>query len=265
MVDKIKKKEEGINPNSFEHAWTLIIFVLMLTSISLMLISNVSAQGDILKPATFNKSYTILQTCATCTFVEITVSSVEGIIVSNQQMTNNGSGVWNYSLTPTLMSRHDVTGQGDLGGINTSFATFFEVSPSGKIVSTGDSILYALFSLFLFGIIFLLVFFVFIMPSSNDRDERGFENKIIKWKYFRIILIALTYAFTILLLNFLNGLAVNFSALTMFAGLLGFAFEVMLSLAWVFTLLLVLWIFFMLVHDTNVNKQLKKLTKARLF
>lgn len=236
------------------------LFIILTT---ILLMSTISGQLDILKPAKVNQSYNILQTCATCTSINITISNVNGIITSNQPMTNNGSGVWNYSFTPTEISRHDVTGVGDLDGSPTSFATYFEVTPSGKVASTGDSMLYIMFSAMLFGLIFSLAFFVFTMPKRNERDDSGMEYKIVKVKYIRIFFIALIYPLTILLLNFLNGLAVNFSALTMFAGILGFMFSVMLSLAWIFTVIIIIWIVVLLIHDTNVNKQIDKLYKIR--
>lgn len=233
------------------------IFVILLL---LIVVTNVSAL-DILKPATLNESYTIIQVCGTCTFVNVTVSTSSGIIESNKEMVNNGSGNWIYSLTPTVSSRHDVTGVGDKDGVNSAFATFFEVTPSGKVASTGDSILYALFAIISFGWICLLSFFIITMPSGNERDDEGFEGKVLKIKYFRVLLIFFLYPSLILLLNFLNGLATNFVALSMFSGILGFLFETMLRLSWPFTVLIIAWIIVMLVHDTNVNKQLDRFDK----
>lgn len=224
-----------------------------------LMIANVSAQSDILKPAKVNQSYIIFQTCSSCTYVNVTVSNVNGIVVSNQAMNDNGSGIWTYDITPTLTSRYDVTGQGDLNGVNTSFVTWFDVTPSGRQVSTGDSILYFLFSLFLIGVMILDVFFIFIMPSGNEKNDRGFETSIVKIKYFRVVLIVLFYGLMALLLNFLIGLSENYSALSMFSGIFGFIFKAILSLAWVFTIIMVLWIFVMLIHDTNVKKQIKKM------
>lgn len=232
----------------------IILFLFMFC----FLIATVSAV-EILKPASVNHSYIVLQTCSSCTFVNVTISNVNGIIFANEPMTLNGSGVWTFNLTPTIASRHDVAGIGNIDGVDTSFTTFFEVTGSGKVASTGDSILYSLFSIILLVIISGLFFFVFIVPNENEKDERGFENKIVKWKYFRVIVIVLIYALTILLLNFLNGLAINFTALSMFSGIFGFLFKLMLSLAWVFTILMIVWIVFMLIHDTNLKKQLNKL------
>ncbi len=235
----------------------LLLFIFLVTT-------SVTAT-DILKPAEFNKTYTILQTCATCTFVNITVSNVNGITVSNQLMTNNGSGVWKFDITPLIISRHDVTGVGDKDGTPQSFVTYFEVTPSGKTVSTGDSILYTLFSLILFGIILILSFFIIAIPSNNEKDDSGFETKIIRLKYIRVLLIFLLYPAMILMLNLLNGLAVNFTALSMFSGTLGFLFETLLRLSWPFTIIIIVWIVVMLIHDTNIKRQLDKFDKFNPF
>ncbi len=242
---------------------TKTIFVLFLF---LIVITNVSALDsfntlNVLKPAAFNESYTIIQVCATCTFVNVTISTSSGIIESNVNMTNNGSGNWIYNITPTVSSRHDVTGIGDINGANSAFATFFEVTPTGKTLSTGDSVLYFLFSIISFGWICLLSFFILTMPSSNEKDDDGFEGKVVRIKYFRVLLIFFLYPSLILLLNFLNGLAINFTVLSMFAGILGFLFETMLRVSWPFTIIIIFWIIAMLVHDTNISKQLDRFDK----
>lgn len=234
------------------------IKLLMLFVVAIFLVSTVSAL-DVLKPAKVNTNYTVVQTCSSCTYVNITISNVNGIIVDNQAMVSNGSGTWIYGIVPTAISRHDVTGQGDVDGTATSFATYFEVTPSGNISTTGDSILYALFSFVFFLAIIIISIFVFAMPGKNEKHPvSGHDTRIVKIKYLRVVLITFLYALIILLLNFLTGLAVNFDALTIFAGILGFLFESLLRLTWVFAFLMITWIAIMLIHDTNVKKQLRK-------
>ncbi len=237
------------------------IFVILLL---LIVVTNASAL-DVLKPATFNESYTIIQVCASCTFINITVSTSGGIVESNVAMVNNGSGNWFHVITPVVSSRHDVTGVGDKEGIDSVFATYFDVTPSGKVASTGDAILYSLFTTISFLWICLLSFFIITIPSSNEKDDSGFEGKVIKIKYFRVLLIFLLWPSLIILLNFLNGLASNFTALSMFAGTLGFFFEIMLRLSWPFTVIIIAWIIVMLVHDTNINKQIDRFDKFNPF
>lgn len=234
---------------------TIFVFFLLL-----IVVTNVSAL-DIMKPATLDKNYTIIQVCATCTTVNITISNSNGILESNKEMINNGSGNWLYWITPTVSSRHDITGVGDKQGVPSAFSTYFEVTPSGKVASTGDAMLYSLFAIISFGWICLLSFFILIMPSDNEKDDSGFEGKVVKIKYFRVVLIFLLYPSLILMLNFLNGLATNFTALSMFAGTLGFLFETMMRLSWPFTVIIIAWIVVMLIHDTNISKQLDKFDK----
>lgn len=233
------------------------IFILFLM---LIVMTNVSAL-DTLKPATFNESYTIIQVCATCTYLNLTISTSEGIVESNREMINNGSGNWIYTITPSISSRHDVTGVGDKDGVDSAFATYFPVTPSGKIASTGDSILYSLFTIISFCWICLLSFFILTMPSENEKDDSGFETKVIRIKYFRVLLIFLLWPSMIILLNFLNGLANNFTALSMFSGTLGFLFETMMRLSWPFTIVIIAWIICYLIHDTNITKQLDRFDK----
>ncbi len=104
--------------------------ILLTLLIASLLIVNVSALEN-LKPAKLNEPYVITQTCASCTFVNASISNQNGIVRNNIELSNNGSGVWTFTYIPTIVGRHDVTGFGDLDGTNTSFATFFEVTPSG--------------------------------------------------------------------------------------------------------------------------------------
>jgi len=110
--------------------------LLTILFISMFLITSVNAL-ETLKPAKLNEQYVITQTCSSCSFVNLTLSNQEGIILSNQEMTLNGSGVWVYEYIPLIVGRHDVAGVGDLDGINTNFATYFDVTPSGFTSTLG--------------------------------------------------------------------------------------------------------------------------------
>ncbi len=102
----------------------------------LLLVGSVNAL-EVLKPAKLNRDYTILQTCASCSYINITISNKEGILENNVEMVNDGSGVWTYNITPVIVGRHDVTGMGDLQGTDTSFATYFPVTSSGLLGTLG--------------------------------------------------------------------------------------------------------------------------------
>ena len=110
--------------------------LLTILFISLLLVTSVNAL-ETLKPAQLNEQYTITQTCVTCSFVHFTLSNQDGILLENQEMANNGSGIWIFDYIPLVVGRHDVAGVGDLDGTNSSFATFFDVTPSGFTSTLG--------------------------------------------------------------------------------------------------------------------------------
>lgn len=237
------------------------------------LVGLVSASAPKLGTFKQNNEIELIQTCTIngtfCDSCNITsIDYPNGTrIISDIEMTKR-NGDFNYTLTDnytTVLGNYKVNGYCDYGSdVKKAWVYYFEVTPTGKTASTGDSILYSLFSIILFGIIFTLSFFVFTMPTRNERDEQGFEFKIIRLKYIRVFFIVLIWGLIILLLNFLNGLAVNFSTLTFFAGILGFLFEVMLRLTWPFVVIMILWVIFMGIHDSNLKKQLKKFENMRL-
>ena len=107
----------------------------VISSIILILfcITIVSALDDLGK---FNQGecVRITQTCATCSYVNI--SSVtypnSSVALGETEMVSAGSGEWYYDFCDTakFSGRYDVRGQGDLDGVDTSFATYFIVGNS---------------------------------------------------------------------------------------------------------------------------------------
>jgi len=128
--------------------------VLLILIIGMFMISCISAL-DTLPTAKLNSKYLITQTCASCSYINISVKCLDGFVLNNVEMNNNGSGVWVYSYTPLEIGRCDVIGKGDLSGVDTSFATYFNVTGSGFTETLGFYILILVLSLgiIIFGII----------------------------------------------------------------------------------------------------------------
>lgn len=186
------------------------------------------------------------------------------LIVENGAMSQLKGDIWNY----TFFSDASITGDYvydycDQNGNNCK-ENYFKLTPSGRENSTGESILYLIFTFIFFGLLLLNFYFIMILPGGNIKNDRGEIMGILKLKYVRIFLIAISYPLILILLNFMNGLAINFTSLTIFAGILGFLFETMLSGAWIFTLLIIVWIFYNLIRDSNLKKKLKKYGNMRI-
>ncbi len=101
------------------------------------------------------------------------------------------------------------------------------------------------------------------MPKENEKSDG--KMKIVKIKYLRIFLIALTYPIIMIIFNLMNGLAVNFTSLSIFSGTLGFLFETMLRAAWVWTIIMILWVIISLIKDSNIKKNMEKLGGIKVY
>ena len=114
--------------------------ILLTIMLGIFLVTLASASLDSLGTFKQNDCLNISQTCATCTYVNISSvsSNKNSNLLTNVEMTNFGSGEWRYEFCSTSeISRYDVKGIGDVSGVNSSFAVYFDVTPSGFIDTLG--------------------------------------------------------------------------------------------------------------------------------
>jgi len=110
----------------------LLIFIL-----GMFLISFASASLDSLVTFKQNQCVNISQTCASCSYVNISSisNSNNSNLVSNVAMTYFGNGEWRYEFCNTsYLGRYDVRGVGDINGVDETFATYFYVKSSNDFV-----------------------------------------------------------------------------------------------------------------------------------
>ena len=199
----------------------------------------------------------LIQVCDSCTYVNISsITSPNSTEYINEVMTKTGT-TYNYTYIPNQIGTYFYSVIGNKGGGFLEETLCFEVTPSGSSSTTGESILYLALLIVFFGITITMVYFSVVTPYYNDRNENGGVTRINKLKYLKIIFIAFTYPVIIILLNFLNGVAERFTTLTIFGGIIGFLFETMLSSAWIFTILIMIWIVYLLIRDSNFKKLIK--------
>ncbi len=107
----------------------------------------------------------IAQVCASCSYVNISsISNRENAtILNNVPMSSIGNGEWRYEFcNTTFLGRYDVRGQGDINGIDKSFAAFFNVTPSGE---SGTENL--IFIIFLIVAIYTITFLGFFRHNAT--------------------------------------------------------------------------------------------------
>ena len=118
--------------------------------LGMVLISLASASLDSLGTFKQNDCVNVSQTCATCTYVNISSigNNEYSTLVSNVPMTSIGNGEWRYTFCNTsIIGRYDVRGQGDINGVDTTFSTYFDITPSGFLNNIGFYLLILVFSL----------------------------------------------------------------------------------------------------------------------
>lgn len=105
----------------------MILFAMMLICINFIPAESIGQRQD----GWVDHEYIISQPCATCSYVNISVFTKDGIILDNVAMVDNGTS-WTYNFTPTTALRHEVMGLGDINTIDDSFAFWFDVTLSGE-------------------------------------------------------------------------------------------------------------------------------------
>jgi len=211
---------------------------LLLTFIlGMFLISSISALDNL---GTFkqNDCVRIVQTCATCSYVNIA-----------------GDGEWYYDFCNTsLIGRYDVRGKGDLSGTDTSFATWFDVNGTGYELTQQRTFIYL-------GLIGLLIFLFVVniivipmLPSDNNRDEEGVLISVNQLKYLRPILYVTAYFLLMSIIYTSSNVALAYMGTTMFGSFLFMIFKIMFALA----LPMVFVWFIYLLHQAVTDKELKK-------
>jgi len=233
-----------------------IIFLFLLLILSLNFMSSLESLGEF-EP---NTNVTISQTCYDATYINITsIQFPNGTrITINEEMEKDGDFFYSFSQT-SQRGRYDVRGISD--GCSESFAYYFYI---GKRLQTGESLMYIIMICVLSLFWLFLLYLIIILPSENNKNENGNVIGIVKLKYLRIFVMGIFYVSTIILLNMLNGLAINYTDLSMFANIIGFLFTTMINVSWIFTVILAIWLFYMLIHDSNVEKQLSKISRFRI-
>jgi len=235
--------------------------ILCLFILRMFLISGVSALDNL---GTFppDQLARITQVCSDATWVNISSISLPNSTVAefNISMNASGNGEFFYVFNNThTKGRYDVRGVSD--GCETEFAVFFNI---GKDFTVQEAILYAIFLIIMFGMLILMFCFIIILPGTNEKGVNNEIMGIVKLKYLKIMLIALAYPTIIIILNLMTGLATHFTTLSIFANTIGFIFEIMLRVAWVFTFIIIIWILYLLVQDSNFKKHMKKMGNINL-
>lgn len=146
--------------------YSFLILILM----SIIIVSATDSIGR-RQDAQIGEQYIISQPCASCTYINISVLTKNGMVLNNVPMVNNGS-TWVYNFTPTESLRYDVNGIGDKEGNPDSFAFWFDATLSGEQTNTSIIVSDIVLLLAILGLL------SFVLMKHQKVDFNAWNKKI---------------------------------------------------------------------------------------
>ena len=236
--------------------------LLLLFSV-LFFIGIVSAAIPNLGTFTLNESIELKQTCTIngsfCDYCNI--SSVDypngSIAVSDVTMTKR-TGDFNYTLLSNYtqdLGVYRVNGFCNFGtDVLKNWAYYFEVTRTGSILSTGESIIYVIFLIAIVLTFGLVSFGAFIVPFRNKRDDDGTLISVNDLKYVKIFLMVISYMLLMIIFGVTRSIMANYLFLNGAFKVFNWLFWFMFSFLW--PLIVTSIVFTIIIFITN--KQLQK-------
>lgn len=236
----------------------LMFNIIMIILFTFLFIGLSSASLDSMGVYKKGESINICQVCSDATYITTTIKYPNSTIaLLNDNLTSLGSGVFcDYFNSTNIIGRFEVIGISN--GCEGSYATYFMITPSGEILSTGTSLIYFLVTLFAF-FIFIGVGWLFLnINGENPKDETGYLG-INYRKYIKTALFPLVYVSFIWFFNFIIGLSNNYLGLTLYSETLGFIFLILMRLTLPVIIVTVIIEIVLMIKDSNITKEYQSL------
>jgi len=160
------------------------VFVLFIVLILLLVPSTLAISN--LGYFKTNTDVNLIQTCATCTYnnVSSVISPTSELLIQDQAMSQSGTDFF-YTLDQNYTSSNGVylvNGVGDLDGVDTVWTYSFEVNPSGQELSKDQNLIAHTAA-----ITILIIFFSFVGYFGFKRLV-GNERKVDKYSLSLVII-----------------------------------------------------------------------------
>jgi uncharacterized membrane protein YhdT len=198
----------------------------------------------------------VSQICQDATYINLSSVSYpnSSIALNNIEMISAGSGefYYNFNLTNDI-GRYDVRGISD--GCLKTFATSFDITYTGKIL-TGEIITIYIIAILALILLFVVVSFIInYLPSKDSSDEDGSILHISNLKHLRSVLYAVNWSIILAIMFIVSNLGIAYMPSSMIGDLFFAIFKVMF---WMSIIVLPLW-FLKIFVDIFKDKELKQM------
>lgn len=231
-------------------------YKLLLGFVFILIVGTVIASSGTLGVFQSGKDIELKQTCViNGTFCDrCNISSVDlpngTIALQNLEMTKRDSD-FNFTIANTSLEdlgRYRVNGFCDFGSdVRKTWVYVFDVTATGNILSTGESIIYVIFLVAIIFTFMIALFGAVKIPFRNRKDPLGNIIDTNNMKFLKIFLIAICYALLMFIFGVTRSILANYLFLNGAFKVFNWLFYLMLAFVWplivlsfLFTLLLVL-------------------------
>lgn len=209
-------------------------FIFLLTLFSIILSIQLT-QAQTCEPSGYmgkfqqNSNVTLTQACPTCTFINITVTDPDSIILFNNTPMTLSDGIFTFPPNSTISQKIGIYFVQGISNLDNPFKSCYEVTNIARDIETSEAIIYFILT----AVVFLMFLFCLWggigLPARNRRNELNRVISIELWKYPKVGCLFLSYAFFVWFVNMLLIMSSNFVTLTQFEAYFAMIFNVLMA------------------------------------
>lgn len=228
--------------------------------LSLFLIALVNADETNLGSFQKDTCIQLYQNCDNCTYVNM--SSIKypnaTLDIINKAMTQNGKD-FNYSFcNTTSVGGYFYNVCGDKNGVLKCEVIGFTITPTGTILSTGESIIYLVMLFILVAVLIVLIYGAISMEWSHQRNSDGIVSSLSNKRIYKIALMTLSYFCLMWIFGILRRTAESFLILSGTEKFFTYLYVIMLSLAMPIMICAIIIGFIVWIQNMKLEKKLAR-------
>lgn len=236
---------------------SLMIFLLVLPT---LILSTVNAEIQTLGNFPKDNSIQLTQVCDNCTYVNLTkVTLPDSVAVNINDVMEKDDTFYNYTFSTTSqLGDYIYTTCGDPDGVRTCVSVSFSITNAGHDISTGESIIYVVFSLVILFAFFLCLYGAIQIPFRNTVNDEGKIISINDMKYLKVVCIIFSYLLLLFIFGITKSIMENFLFINGAYKVFQWLYSFMFAFVWPLIVLSLLFTLILFLESTKIKKALQR-------
>ncbi len=244
--------------NFKKNRWALLVVLILTISLSSIVSSETCESSGFMGKFEPGSNVTLTQACPTCTFINITVTDPNSeVVFSNIPMTVS-NGIFSFGPNSTISSVNGTYFVQGVSDLNQPFKACYVITRITTEIDTPESIIYVVLTIAVFLMFLFCVWGAIGLPSRNRRNELNRVISIEIWKYPKIGLMFLSYAFFTWFINILLTLSSNLVSLPHYQGFFTMIMNFLMAGLYAFFVAMIVIFFILGAKDLQLVKYLTR-------